>query len=175
MEKQLIITPDTKVYELLEVYPQLEDKLIEIAPVFKKLKNPVLKKTIARVTTLRQAAIVGQVPLSEIINKLRKEVNQNEMLIQDQKKTVVKKPEWVKIENVKIEYNAISDLENGIHPVNKVIKELQTLTGDELYVLITNFIPAPLISLVEQKGYQTYFEQCEDGNYRTYIRRSIKS
>ena len=38
-DSQLTITPDTKVAELLEHYPQLEDVLIGIAAPFKKLKN----------------------------------------------------------------------------------------------------------------------------------------
>jgi len=53
MTSKLIITPDVKVAELLREYPQLEDKLIEIAPVFVKLKNPILRKTISKVTTLK--------------------------------------------------------------------------------------------------------------------------
>jgi len=32
---QLIITPKTKVYDLIETYPQLEDVLISMAPPFK--------------------------------------------------------------------------------------------------------------------------------------------
>lgn len=43
MEK-LIITPKTKIYDLLESYPHLEAVLIATAPQFKKLKNPVLRK-----------------------------------------------------------------------------------------------------------------------------------
>jgi len=48
MKKELIITPQIKVAELLETYPQLEEVLIDLSPTFKKLKNPVLRRTIAR-------------------------------------------------------------------------------------------------------------------------------
>ena len=37
---KLLITPKTKVLQLIESYPELEDILIEYAPAFKKLKNP---------------------------------------------------------------------------------------------------------------------------------------
>ncbi|MFH1755446.1 MAG: DUF1858 domain-containing protein, partial [Candidatus Latescibacterota bacterium] len=53
------ITPDMKVSALLEAYPELEDVLIGIAPAFKKLRNPVLRRTVAKLTSLRQAAQVG--------------------------------------------------------------------------------------------------------------------
>lgn len=171
MKPNLIITPDTKVAELLNAYPQLEEKLIEIVPVFNKLKNPILRRTIAKVTTLRQAAIIGKLQLSGLINKLRKEVHQDEIILGEQTKGKKEKPNWVKKENVKIEYNAIEDLESGIHPVNKVVKEVQGLSEYELYLLITNFIPAPLISMVEQKGFETFVDQLPDGNYGTYIKK----
>ena len=69
--KRIIITPKTKIYDLLEAYPELEEKLVEAAPQFRKLKNPMLRKTIARVTTLGQAAIIGGVKVEQLINKLR--------------------------------------------------------------------------------------------------------
>ena len=77
--KQLVITPQTKVHELLEAYPELEDDLIEIAPVFRKLQNPVLRRTIARVTTLQQAALVGQVSVNLLVNTLRQKTGQDKL------------------------------------------------------------------------------------------------
>jgi len=69
--KTLIITPKTKIYDLLEAYPQLEDPLITAAPQFKKLKNPILRRTIARVTTLSQAATIGGIRVEDLVNALR--------------------------------------------------------------------------------------------------------
>ncbi len=80
MEKKLIITPKTKVSELLEAYPELERVLIDIAPTFKKLKNPMLRRTIARVTSLQQAASVGEIPVDVIVNKLRGIVGQDSIV-----------------------------------------------------------------------------------------------
>ena len=62
------ITPETRVNDLLSNYPELESTLMRIAPVFKKLKNPILRKTIAKVTTLRHAAKIGNVSLADMIN-----------------------------------------------------------------------------------------------------------
>lgn len=76
MEKQkaLLITPKTRVGELLDTYPELEPVLMDLAPAFKKLQNPVIRKTVGKVATLQQAAAIGNVSLSEIINTLRLEV-----------------------------------------------------------------------------------------------------
>jgi hypothetical protein len=77
MSKERIdITPSTRVAEMLDTYPELEETLIGIAPPFKKLKNPFLRKTVAKVATLKHIASVGNVQLTELINKLRQAVGQ---------------------------------------------------------------------------------------------------
>ncbi|MEN8192826.1 MAG: DUF1858 domain-containing protein [Bacteroidota bacterium] len=166
------ITPQTMVGDMLENYPELEDKLIEIAPVFKKLKNPILRKTVAKVATLKQAATIGNVPISDLINQLRTAVGQKSVDLLTEKSGSKQKPEWVKKEKVKFEYDAAIDLENGIHPVGKVIKEIHDINGDELYLLTTPFIPAPLIQMIEEKGYETYTENVGEQLFETYIKRS---
>lgn len=47
----ILITPKTRVGELLEKYPELEETLMELAPAFQKLKNPVIRRTIGKVAT----------------------------------------------------------------------------------------------------------------------------
>ncbi|MCP4310925.1 MAG: DUF1858 domain-containing protein, partial [Bacteroidetes bacterium] len=38
--QNLLITPKTRVGELLDAYPELEQVLMGLSPAFKKLKNP---------------------------------------------------------------------------------------------------------------------------------------
>lgn len=153
---KLQITPEIKISELLENFPELENILIKIAPPFKKLKNPILRKTIAKVTNLRQASKVGGVSLAELINTLRLEAGQNEIKIAEDKSQNVKKPDWLIEENIKITYDARIDLENGFHPIAKVTKEILTLNGNEIYLLVTPFLPGPLIDIVKEKGYKVF-------------------
>jgi hypothetical protein len=70
------ITPQTKVAELLDACPELEEVLVQMAPPFKKLRNPVLRRTIARVTSLEKAASVANLPLRELITGLRSAAGQ---------------------------------------------------------------------------------------------------
>ena len=63
-KEHLEITPSTRVAEMLDNYPELEDTLIGIAPPFKKLKNPVLRKTIAKMSSKGVAAAL-KLPLSD--------------------------------------------------------------------------------------------------------------
>ena len=81
----LNITPKTKIAELLSAYPQLEEKLVKMSPAFEKLKNPILRKTIARITSLQQAAMAGNINVGDLINKLRQEVGQTSVEVLDRK------------------------------------------------------------------------------------------
>lgn len=166
------ITPELKISELLDNYPELEDKLIGIAPAFKKLKNPVLRKTLAKVTTLRQVSSVAEITLAELINNLRAAAGQNEIVVEENQTQQSDKPDWVIEENIKITYDARIDLENGNHPVGKVTKEMLTLKGEELYLLITPFFPGPLIDIVKEKGFATYSITKSVSEVHTFLNRN---
>lgn len=169
--ENVLITPDMKIYDLLKAYPQLEDKLIEIAPVFVKLKNPILRRTITRVTTLKQASIVGKVHIGLLINRLRMEVNQSNKELAEEKNTTSEKPDWIDETKIKIRYDAREDLDAGIHPVNKVIKECIELNEGEIYLLITPFTPAPLLDMLIEKGFSVYSEETENNVVTSYVKK----
>jgi effector-binding domain-containing protein len=164
------ITPQTLVSDLLENYPELEEKLIEISPIFEKLKNPILRKTVSKVATLKQAATIGNVQVGFLINKLRESAGQDTVKMENEKPTKQSKPDWVNKSKVKFEYDANIDLENGIHPAGKVTKEIHNISGDELYLLLTPFVPAPLIQMVEEKGYEVYVDDIGNQKFETYIK-----
>ncbi|NOX64389.1 MAG: DUF1858 domain-containing protein, partial [Chlorobi bacterium] len=94
------ITPQTMVSDMLENYPELEDKLIEIAPIFEKLKNPLLRKTIAKVANLKQAATIGNIPVSDLISQLREAAGLSDMKVEDSEDTQSEKPAWVNKDKV---------------------------------------------------------------------------
>ena len=165
------ITPQTLVGDLLNSYPELEDKLIEISPVFVKLKNPVLRKTVAKVATLKQAAAIGNVSVGELINKLRQAAGMNQIEIQADKNNSSQKPEWVKEDKIKITYDASIDLENGIHPAGKVTKEILELNDEEIYLLITPFVPAPLLKIAEDKGFVHLSLRQNENTVYNYIKK----
>jgi len=146
MEKnKLVITPKTKVLQLIETYPQLEDVLIEYVPVFKKLKNPILRKTVAKIATLQQAASIGNVKVGDLINLLRKEVGQD-LLIENIDNTYnLVKPDWYNEKIINQEFDVREMLASGEQPVNQVIADLNKMPTGTIYKLIAPFLPAPLI------------------------------
>ena len=145
MSSDLIITPKTKVHQLLEAYPHLEDVLIGYVPEFKKLKNPALRKTVAKIATLQQAAAIGNVKVEDLVNKLRGVVGQDLYTGTGETKYNTVKPEWFKENLITTEFDVREMLAQGEHPVNQVIADLNAMETGAVYKLIAPFLPAPLI------------------------------
>ncbi len=142
---KLLISPKTKVLQLIETYPQLEDVLINYVPAFKKLKNPILRKTVAKIATLQQAAVVGNVKVENLINLLRKEVGQDTIEMANEVNYKTKQPDWFDLSKVTSELDIREMLNAGEQPVNLVITDLNKLKTDEIYKIVAPFVPAPLI------------------------------
>lgn len=168
----LIITPKTKVLELIETYPQLEDVLIEYAPAFKKLKNPVLRKTVAKIATLQQAAAIGNIKTEELINRLRKEVGQEILAGETGTSYNYEKPGWFLEAKITIRFNAAEMLAAGEHPVNQVMADLKQLETGKIYQLKAPFLTAPIIDKATSLGLKHWIDQKSDEEFLIYFVRS---
>lgn len=168
--ENLIITPKTKIFDLLEAYPQLEDVLIGMAPQFKKLKNPVLRKTITKITNLNQAATIGGLNVEELINKMRAEVGQSTIdSINEQDHIHTKQPDWF---NKTLIINTIDIrdmLHEGEQPVHEVMSEIKKLEKDKILKVIAPFIPAPLIDKSLSLGYKHWLDKKSEQEYHVYF------
>jgi len=174
-EKLLQITPQTKVGELLRTYPQLEELLIEVAPAFKKLRNPVLRRTVAKVTSLAQAARVGGVSVIELVKRLRQEVGQPELgdTIQDvdSDDATAEPPPWYDEHKIKETLDARSMIDSGEQPIGIVLRDLDKLDDGQIYELITPFEPAPLIDKAKAGGILVWVKSVSPQESHTYFVR----
>jgi hypothetical protein len=166
---ELLITPRTKVIDLIETYPRLEDVLIEYAPAFKKIKNPVLRKTVARIATLQQASVVAGVNVEELVNRLRKEVGQNIYSVEAGSRYNTRKPDWFEKDRVVAEFDAKELLDAGQQPVGQVIADLKELGEGKIYLLLAPFLPAPLIDKATSLGIEHWIDKESEEKYRVYF------
>ncbi|WP_281950725.1 DUF1858 domain-containing protein [Nitrosophilus kaiyonis] len=163
------ITLETKIYDLLKEYPFMEDKLIEINPKFKKLKNPVLRRTVARIASIKQAAIVGGMDPVDLLNKIRKEVGLEPIDIKIETKKSEEIPDWITKEPVEI-LDGNKLLEEGKNPLAHINKIIKNLKSGEIILLKTDFKPEPLIEEFRKKGDEVYCVKESDKEYLTYIK-----
>jgi hypothetical protein len=166
---QLIISPKTKVGEMLDTYPELEEVLMNLSPDFKKLKNPILRKTIGKIASLQQVASIGKIPVDVLVNTLRKEIGQNPTDMQHTEEQTTTQPSWFRRDKIIQSYDAREDINAGNHPMQFIFGEIGKTKQTEIFELITPFVPAPIIDKLGEKGYAAWTEMVDENTYKTYF------
>jgi uncharacterized protein (DUF2249 family) len=167
---KLLITPQTRIGEFLDNYPELEELLISLSPAFEKLRNPVLRRTIGRVATFQQIAVVGNIPLETIINSLRKAAGQNQTNeIMNTNNNLKEKPSWFNIAAISETLDAREMLQAGQHPLADVLTHTSALQAGQIFELITPFTPMPLIEKVTEKGCKAYVQTVSESEVHTFF------
>ncbi|BCD61089.1 MULTISPECIES: DUF1858 domain-containing protein [unclassified Nitratiruptor] len=161
------ITLDTKIADLLKEYPFLEEELIKINPKFKKLKNPILRRTVAKIASVKQAAVVGGMDPVDLVNQLRSLVGQEPLAVEVQRQSQEIRPDW-SFETPSITLDADKLLDEGKNPLAEVTKELKSLPKGSVLVLTSDFKPEPLIDTLKEKGYKVFCDESTD-QVKTYI------
>jgi hypothetical protein len=157
-ETKITISPKTKVGELLDAYPQLEPVLMAMSPAFEKLKNPVLRKTVAKVATLQQISVVGGVKIEEMIRILRKEAGQSEgeSGFENHEYQSADIPDWFDNSRITDRFDATLAINAGESPMNEILHRSGLLKPGEIFELQTPFTPAPIIDMLNAKKYKTH-------------------
>ena len=171
-DNRLEITSQTKVAELLEHFPELEETLIAMAPPFKKLRNPVLRRSVAKVASLRQAAAVGSLPIDKMVNALRSVVGQTP--IESEEGTQSEdyyghRPDWFDESLIASSADEAQDIPENQMPVTVILQRANALTPGEIFEFRATFLPVPGIDLLRAKGFLSWSVECADNDIRTYF------
>lgn len=167
------ITQETKISEILKEWPELEQTLLGLSPAFARLQSPLLRKTVARVTSVKQAATIAGIDSSHMLTMLRKaaglapvdsgsDVEEAESLLS------VPCPGWFSEELVKVRFDASAVLDEGRVPMSRILEEVKSLDMDEIYLFTTPFFPAPIVEILSNKGYRVWSRRNEK-NIETYV------
>jgi hypothetical protein len=174
----LQITPQTKVGVILETYPELEEVFLKYSPQFGKLRNPILRRTIARVATLQAAAATAGVDVAELVNALRAKVGQESAPLQSPPRcpATVKievaggeLPGWVNKKKVTETLEVDALLNEGEHPLKTIKQSLRDLEGNQMVRIISSFRPEPLLETLTAEGYRIFASPGRNNRWETLI------
>ncbi len=171
----IVINPQTKVGALLDAYPGIDEVLIEWAPAFRKLKNPVLRRTVAKVATLEQAARVGGVSVRDLVLKLREATGaagDADELEEEAVEEAGGEPAWLDRGRIRETIEADPMLERGVHPLGAVKQAVVRLEPGEIVALTSGFRPEPLIEAMRRSGLAVYCAEMEPGRHVSYFCRA---
>ncbi len=169
-QETIEITPSVTVHDLLEAYPELEDVLIGIAPPFKKLKNPFLRKSVAKVATIKHISSVGGVPLDELIGKIREAVGQSQSTdsFEDQD-YFGEQPAWFSPDKISLSIDKDKVEDKDRMTLTVIITEARNVGKGEIIELVTSFLPAPGIDILKSKGYSVWTLKEREDLIRSYF------
>jgi hypothetical protein len=163
------ITPDISVEALLEAYPDVEQRLIELAPALQKLRTPALRRTVARVTSVRQVAAAAGASLGELVSELRVAAGLEQPFEEGGGE---QRPGWLAACDAVETLDAREEIESGGHPLPGVMAALDRLPQGQAFAIVTPFVPAPMIEMVQQKGFVSWTEHKGPAHFITYFARA---
>lgn len=177
----MTITPEMKVATLLDRYPEVEEPLIARVPAFAKLRNPILRRTVARVTSLAQAAKIAGISPRELVVFLRALVGQAD-LVEDviDPGSSVQAPRsgdaassrgfpWPESCSVVETIDVQPLLDAGEFPLARVKSRAAELPPGRALVLVSPFPPVPLIEALDEAGFACSIREVAPGRFETAI------
>lgn len=155
------ITSHSKLFDVIETFPFLEEQIINIAPQFKNLKNPVLRRTVGKLATLAQIAQVAGMDVNKLVNTLRKAAGQEEWIEMSSANLEVDipramdDPEWISGEP-QFTVNGTEMLQRGEVPLGKMNELLGQLVPGRFILLVTNFEPSPILDAMMKQNRRVF-------------------
>ena len=152
------VAPTDRVSEVLARDEALVDVFVRHAAHFEKLRNTMMRRVMARLVTVEQAARIAGVPVYALVQDL------NEALHIDVRATSVtsesdatdcidegssRRPASLR----EVELDVREDMRTGREPFSRIMAEVARLRPDELLHLRTIFEPVPLFGLLEKRGF----------------------
>lgn len=168
----LPIHPETRVGALLDAYPGIEEALIRWVPAFAKLRNPILRRTVAKVATIEQAARIGGIGVRDLVRMLREETGQaTDAPVSEVQRLAQSAPAWAGTATIRETIDAEAILATGVHPLGKVRRAAEELSAGEAVLVASSFRPEPLIDALSKAGFAVYSHETTPGAHETLIGR----
>lgn len=173
-----MITPKTKVSQLLDEHPELLEVLASFHPHFGKLRNRVLRRVMAPRVTLEQAAQIAGADLGELIVTLNHAAGYGDSTKADLSPSPLftpspRPPELTDLRSDRCVYLDVrEDLRAGREPYPKVMAAVSGLGPDQVLVLRNIFEPIPLYDLLGARRFAHWTERLGEEDWQVYFYRS---
>jgi len=171
----MTITRDTKISKILKEKPEAIDIIARINPNFKKLQNPILRRSLATRVSVKDAARIGHVPVNDFLKALEQAgfevayVTENDT---DNSGKSLMPPDFSDKEIVRLDVRPI--INEGKDPFGYINKVAKKIKPEQVLLIINDFEPIPLVEYLTGKNFVHWMTQDEDGNYLAYFKLNCK-
>jgi uncharacterized protein (DUF2249 family) len=170
----MLINSQTKIAALLRHHPDALEAIVPLSPDFKKLRNPVLRKLMAGRTSIAMASKIGGCTPEDFFAKLKPLGFETDTLLPKEEGIATEQkpiPQFLK----ELEAHHIvmldvrSMLADGNDPLKLIQQKVKELQQGQVLKIVNTFEPAPLIKLLEKKGFECYADAVEKDLVETYF------
>jgi uncharacterized protein (DUF2249 family) len=180
----MVIQASDRVDRVLARDERMVDAFVAVSPTFERLRNPMLRKTMARLVTVEQAARVAGVSVEELVGRL------NEVLVPAGEGTGSSAcsggcgsadstgassaaeagplPRWVTElpAGSIVEVDVREDLRSGREPFRRIMSARAFLKPGQVLRLRAIFEPAPLYGVMARFGLASHVERLADDDWQ---------
>jgi TusA-related sulfurtransferase len=151
--------------------PRMLDVLLACSPAFGHLRNPLLRKTMARLATVEHAARVAQIDpqvlLTRINAALAGEAVPDAPIRRIDAPAEPTRPDALSrlLDDQIVECDVREDLRSGREPINRIMAAARTVSAGQALRLRAIFEPVPLYPVLARKGFAHFTERLADDDW----------
>lgn len=167
----------TIVADAIKADPAVVDRLIALNPVFRKLQNPILRKTMAKLVNFGDAAKVAGVPLAQMLAAANGDPTPATPPGAVRADAPAERPDWLdRVDAGKAtRFDARPLLAKGEEPLGAMMRLTNPMEIGDALIFDAPFDPAPLRRVLAGKGFVSHPEELAPGHWRvTFLRQARK-
>ncbi|MCO5175377.1 MAG: DUF2249 domain-containing protein [Thermomicrobiales bacterium] len=173
------VTGQWRISDVLKIYPDLLDTLVETTPAFEKLRNPALRKVQSRLITVEQAAGIAGIEPRALISRLNAAAGldvatDDDPDSEDDTPVASDQPTWLDDVTVAQELDARPFQERGEEPFSAIMEVSRQIPEGQAFLLLNSFEPVPLYDVLGMRGFEHWTEFNAPDEWRIWFFHSGK-
>jgi uncharacterized protein (DUF2249 family) len=173
----MTIDENTRVSELIKYNEESIEAIASINKLFIKLKNPILRKVLAKRVSISDAAKVGGATVEDFYQVLKPLGFKTETNVFDKEEKPNTQYKFNTMDITKIDPSTITELDvrdeiaGGSDPFATIMAAIKKLPEGNTLKLINVFEPIPMINKLNKKGYESFVDNTQEGMVITYFHK----
>lgn len=174
------ITATDRVSDVLARGDATLEVLVRQSPHFEKLRIPTLRRIMARLTTVEQAARIAGVPVDVLVQDLNHAVGISAPLppadaVAPFSGSSPAVPADVVFGPHVVDLDVREDLQNGREPFARIMDAVNSLPADGVLHLRAPFEPVPLFAVLQTRGLAHHTEHHADDDWHVWFYRAERA
>ncbi len=169
---------EDRISTVLSRDPRMLDVLLAASPTFSHLKNPIMRKTMARLATVEHAARVAGLDADELVARLNAALRGEAYVPRataaaQTPAASAPKPAIVAqaTEATIVDCDVRDDLQKGIEPLSRILAAARGVPREKLLRLRAIFEPVPLYAVLGKQGFAHFTERLADDDWIVWFWR----